>query len=153
MKARLVASTVLALGVVIGASGCSMITPQATLIHYDPSDGVGATVGDVAVRNALIISNDGETGNMIFTVANDGDTSSSISVQYDGNTQTIDLAAGEQIVLGTGDEESQPLLLEDIGTEPGSLLPVYFSSPGSEGIEELVPVLDDRLPEYSHLAP
>lgn len=44
VKARLVASAALALGIVIGASGCSMITYQATTEHYDASDGVSVNV-------------------------------------------------------------------------------------------------------------
>src|SRR4051812_15583618 len=46
VKARLAASAALALGLVLGASGCSMLTYQATTEKYDASDGVSVDVGD-----------------------------------------------------------------------------------------------------------
>lgn len=153
MKARLAASAVLAFGVIVGATGCSMITPQATLIHYDASDGFSVTLGDIAVRNALIVSDNGEQGNLVLTAANSGSIATTLSVEVAGETQRIDLAAGEQIVFGEELDYTEPLQFDNIDAQPGALVPVFFSAPGAESIQESIPVLDSRLPEYSHLAP
>jgi hypothetical protein len=153
VKARLAASAVLAVGLVLGASGCSMLTYQATTEHYDASDGVSVNVGDLDVRNILVVSDDGEDGNLVLTVVNTGEDDAELGVQVgEGGSEPliIEVEAGATVSLG-GDEE--PLLLEGIDTQPGALLPIFFQYGTAEGIEKLVPVLDGRLSEYSDLAP
>ena len=153
MKARLAASAALALGLVMGATGCSMVTYQATTEKYDPSDGVSANLGDIDVRNALVISEDGEDGTLVMSVVNRSDERATVTVQYGdgGDELEIDVPAGETLVLGSGDEEQ--VVLEGIDVEVGGLLPMYFQAGDAEGVEKQVPVLDARLPEYSELAP
>ncbi|RXZ67364.1 hypothetical protein [Agromyces albus] len=154
MKARLAASAALALGLALGSSGCAMLTYQATTEAYTPSDGIAANIGDLDVRNVLIVSDDGVDGNLIMTVVNTGEEDVSLGLQFgDGDSETleVEVEAGESLVLGSDDEE--PLLLEGIDTEPGSFLPVYFQYGDAEGVEKLVPVLDSSLPEYSSFAP
>ncbi|MBH0029290.1 hypothetical protein I6F53_20320, partial [Pseudoalteromonas sp. SWN29] len=63
----------------MGTAGCSFITPTATLNQYDPSDGIGADVGDVKVRNVLAISNDDNSAvSLMITVVNTTTTSGSL---------------------------------------------------------------------------
>jgi hypothetical protein len=81
VKARLAASAVLAIGVVLGASGCSMLTYQATTEHYDASDGVSVDVGDLDLRNVLVVSEDGRDGSLVLTVINNGDKDAELGVQ------------------------------------------------------------------------
>jgi hypothetical protein len=135
-----------------------MITYQATTERYDPSDGVSANVGDLDLRNVLVISDDGDDGNLIMTAVNNGDDDVELTVEYGGReAQTIDIEAGTTVTVGVDDIEGidvlEPVLLEGIDADPGSLLPVYFQYGSAEGIEVQVPVLDSRLPEYSDLAP
>ena len=130
-----------------------MLTYQATTEHYDPSDGVSADVGDLDLRNILVVSEDGEDGNLVMTVVNTGEEDAELGVQVGeggGETLIVEVEAGATVSLG-GDEE--PLLLEGIDTEPGSLVPIFFQYGSAEGIEKLVPVLDGRLPEYADLTP
>jgi hypothetical protein len=130
-----------------------MLTYQATTEHYDPSDGVSANVGDLDLRNILVVSDDGEDGNLVLTVVNTGEEDAELGVQVGeggGEPLMIEVEAGATVSLG-GDEE--PLLLEGIDTQPGALLPIFFQYGTAEGIEKLVPVLDGRLPEYADLAP
>ena len=153
MKARLAASAALALGIALGGSGCSMITYQATTEKYDPSDGVSADIGALDLRNILVVSEDGEEGNLIMSVTNTGDDDATLEVQLvdGGETFEIDVDAGATVSLGT--EEEEPLLLEGIDTQPGGLVPMFFQYSGAEGQEVQVPVLDGRLPEYEDLVP
>jgi len=152
VKARLAASAALALGIIVGASGCSMITYQATTEVYDPSDGVAANVGDLDLRNILIVMEEGaDEGNLVFTVANSGDDAELTAEPKSGEPVTIEIGQNQQVVLGGGDED--PLLLEGIDTTPGAMLEVYFHADGAAGLEIRVPVLDGRLPEYRKLVP
>ena len=160
MKARLAASAALALGLALGASGCSMLTYQATTEKYDASDGVSVDIGELDLRNVLVVSDDGEDGNLIMTVVNNSDDDVELGVQFGeggGDTQTIEIEAGNTVAFGIDAAESEdvlePLLLEGIDTHHGILISMYFQYGDAEGIEKQVPVLDARLPEYADLAP
>ena len=56
MKSRLVASVALAGALLLGTTGCTLGAVTGTLVHYQPSDGVAANVGDVKVRNLIGLS-------------------------------------------------------------------------------------------------
>jgi hypothetical protein len=134
-----------------------MLTYQATTEQYEPSDGVSANVGDLDLRNILVISDDGVDGNLLMTAVNSGDDDIELTIEFGGESQTVDIEGGSTVAVGVDDVEGidvlEPLLLEGIDAEPGSLLPVYFQYGNAEGVEVQVPVLDSRLPEYSDLAP
>lgn len=154
MKARIAASIVLAVGVAMGTAGCNLIAPQATTYHYDPSDGVSANVGDIAVRNAMIISDDGELGNLVVTVVNSGTEEIDLEVQYetaDGLAKaSITAEPGTTVVGEHGDEVVQ---LDGLGTIAGSLVKTYFGYGTEEQAEALLPVLTSDMESYSTLAP
>ncbi|GLI28120.1 hypothetical protein ARHIZOSPH14_23620 [Agromyces rhizosphaerae] len=159
MKARLAASVALALGIALAGTGCSMITYQATTERYDASDGVSADVGDLAIRNILVVSDDGESGNLLMTVVNRGGDDVELSVQYadGGTTEIVPIEGGSTVVFGTGDveteEQIEPYLLSGIDTDPGSLMPIYLQYGGEPGVQVQAPVLDGGLPEYAEYVP
>ncbi|WP_353807234.1 hypothetical protein [Agromyces sp. SYSU T00194] len=161
MKARHAASVALALGIALAGTGCSMITYQATTEPYDASDGVSADVGELDIRNALVVSEDGQDGNLLMTVVNNGDDDVDLSVQYGSgssrSTEIVAIDGGATVVFGTGDFEvedvTEPTLLSGIDTPPGDLLEVYFQYGGEPGVDALVPVLDGGLPEYAPYVP
>jgi len=131
-----------------------MLTYQATTEHYDASDGVSANVGDLDLRNVLVVSDDGADGNLVMTVVNTGEDDATLGVQFGeggGDVIEVEVEAGQTLVLGS--DEDEPVLLEGIDAEVGGLLPMYFQYGDVEGVEKLVPVLDARLPEYADLAP
>lgn len=156
MRARIAATVVLAAGILIGTTGCNLIAPQATQIQYDPSDGVGADVGEVDIRNALLIANeDGTSASLIASLVNRGDSAHRVRVQWEGDagevTEEITVPARSSLVLGGG--EGTTLTLRELDVQPGSLFPVFFQYGEETGAEMLVPVLTDALEEYSNLGP
>src|SRR6218665_1177982 len=104
VKVRVAASAVLAAAVTLAASGCTLTAYQATLAHYEPSDGVSASVGSLDIRNILVVSADGSVGNLIMTVINTGTEDVALGVQpgAGGVTQTVRVPAGSTVSLGTG---------------------------------------------------
>jgi hypothetical protein len=151
VKARLAASAVLALGIAIGGTGCGMITYQATSEPYDPSDGVSAEVGALAIRNILVVSEDGDEGSMTLSVTNSGTEDATLELEVGSETLEVDVEAGQTVAPGASDED--PLLVEGLDAEVGGLVPVFVTTEGAEGREVSVPVLDGRLPEYEDLVP
>lgn len=158
MRLRATASAALAALVVIVVSGCGLITPQATLKIYDPSDGVGASVGKVDIRNALAIAgttqrNSGEA-NLVMTAINNGADAVTLRVQYRSGdrdrTLRLRLGPGSN-KIGYGEDGQR--ILAGFDGRPGSLAPIYFQYGSFQGRQLKVPVLDDSWSSYSDLGP
>ena len=143
---RAVASIILAAAVLTGTAGCTFFATQATLIQYDPSNGVGANIGDVQVRNAIaLISDDGRAVSLLVTLVNSGRKDVSITLQYEsGGEKRTDLkavAGGEAASFGNVVGEDQIVVLNP-GVEAGALFPVYVQYEDFEGKQLMVPVLE-----------
>ncbi|MCU1513147.1 MAG: hypothetical protein JWO10_237 [Microbacteriaceae bacterium] len=157
VKARIAASVVLAAALMLGTTACSFFATNATLKHYDPSDGVGVTVGDVQVRNAIVLTkDDGATASLLVNFINTGERDREVLVQYSDSTgkvdRTVRLDAGETKSYG-GRIGGQQLLLDNITTTPGELFPIWVQYGDETGKQMLVPVLDGSQSEYVGLLP
>ena len=156
MRARVVASAGLALAAALVLSGCNFITTQATLKPYDASDGVSTTIGDVGILNALVLSEDGINGNLVFTALNSSGSPVDLTVQYESSGERADLDLKVD-ATGTTDfggfNDSDQVFLTDMDTAPGGLLAVYFQYGDQQGRQLMVPVLDGALEQYSPFLP
>jgi hypothetical protein len=154
VRARIATSVVLAAGILLGTSACGFFAPQATTLHYDPSDGVSGNVGSVAVRNALLITDNQGAANFVATLVNQGDQAQSVKVQYTSGsekiTRSINVQANSTTSLGAN---ATPLTLENFDGKPGALFPVFLQYGETTGIDLLVPVLDGTLAAYATLVP
>lgn len=155
MRTRIAASAVLAIAILSGTVGCGLLAPQATTIQYDASDGVSAQVGDVAIRNAILLSEDGELANLLVTLVNTGDSAHNVHVQYEAGgekvTHSLIVEPNSTVTLGT--PGAPAITLEGIDTEPGALFPIYVQYGNEPGAELLVPVLEGGTGPYSTLSP
>ena len=156
MKARRAASIALAGALLLGTSGCTLFAVQGTLVHYEPSDGVGTQVGDLKFRNIIGLSDDGKDVALVFTVINTGDNAEKVSVQFtdgDGDKQDVTFTIKGHESLGIGAEGEDDLVLRGADTTVGGLLPVYLQYADEPGQQVLVPVLDGSTAAYSDLLP
>lgn len=154
MRARIAASVVLAVGIVLGTAGCNLIAPQATLKQYDASDGVGGSVGDIDVRNAILVSDNGKTGNLVVTFVNNGAKPHRVQIQH-GTSKKVDeyVTVEPGQVKRIGADNARQIQLTGIDTKAGALYPVYFQYGSQTGVRLLVPVLTNGLPEYNTYTP
>lgn len=154
MKLRLVASAAISALVLLGATGCTFITPQSTEIQYSASDGVNIADSDgpLVIRNAMIIATeDGSTGNLVAAIVNETNEKATLTVEIEGvETLTVPVGAGDTVSLGANKE---PLLIENLDTIPGATIEIYFQSGDATGVSAEVPVLDGSLPYYADLVP
>lgn len=155
--ARAAATVLLAGAIAVGTSGCVFITPTATLNYYDPSDGVGATLGSVRVLNMVgIIGEDGHAINLVTSLFNGGgDTTVLIQFDSGGEQTTVKqpLRSGVTVSFGTADsDEDKQIIVLNPDVSAGGLLPVYVQHGDTEGELLLVPVLE-ATGEYAELAP
>lgn len=155
MKARIAASVALAAALVLSTAGCSFFATQATLKKYDPSDGVGTTVGTVSVRNALLLTADGEEASLLINLINTGEHTVNVKIQYTNSdgpvTSTYRLTSGEAETFGT--KKTKKIVFQDIDTKAGALFPVYVTYGSKTGKELMVPILDGTQAEYAGLLP
>ena len=147
MKSRLLASIAVCAAVVMGATGCSMISAQDTTIPYSPSDGINVADTEGAplqIRNALIVAtDDGSTGNLIAAIVNTTADDQTLNVQVEAPAgkinETVRVPAHSVSSLG---ENVDPVRLDNLGVKPGLTVKVYFQSGSAAGAQANVPVLD-----------
>ncbi|TFV99969.1 hypothetical protein [Orlajensenia leifsoniae] len=155
MRGRIASSVIVAAAIIVGTAGCGLVAPQATTYHYFASDGVSGDIGEIGIRNAVIVTDKGKLGNLVVTIVNSGSEDAEITVQHESSsgkkTVTIDAPANETTLFGPAGGEQ--VLLRDLDAQAGSLLDVYFQYGDEQGEDLQVPVLDGGLPEYSDLLP
>lgn len=155
MRARLAASAVLVALLAIGTTGCTFITPQATTMHYDPSDGIGTTIGDVKINNALLVTNDGTSASLIISIQNNSEFGEQIEIQYEdaSNAKVNDgIFVNSRSVVSLGADGPSTVTLTGIDAPAGSLFPVFIRYADNTGKQLWLPVLAAE-GEYSDLAP
>jgi len=156
VRRRLFAPLALAFSAVLGTTGCTLNAEIATMKDYDPSDGVGTEVGELALRNIMLIINSAGDANLVMTVVNTGGEDVSLGVQHtDGSreiNETLDIA-GTPALTRIGDDPAEGIVLSGSEVVPGGLAPIYFQYADNPGELVMVPVLDGTLPEYELLVP
>lgn len=159
MKARVAASVVLALAVAFGTAGCGFFAPQATTKHYDASDGVGGSVGQIDVRNAMIITqpSGGSVGNLVATLVNTDSRSHRVAISAGSQNSApvyVTVQPGQIKELGADPKSGTGnVFFSEFSAHPGSLYPIYFQYADNTGVQLQVPVLDGGLPDYKKLVP
>lgn len=160
MKARVAASVVLALAVALGTAGCNLVAPQATTKHYDASDGVSGNVGQIDVRNAVIITDGmgGTVGNLVVTFVNNDTKSHRVAISSGAGGSAVSevtVEPGQVKLVGTKPDtaSNSNVFLLNFTAIPGSIYPLYFQYGDQTGLKLQVPVLDGGLPEYTDLVP
>jgi hypothetical protein len=155
VRARAAASLVLVAVTAAVLAGCSLWMQPETQVSYDPSEGINANIGVLELRDVLVVTEDGVDGNLVMTALNKSPEPLEVTLQYetDGTKHnlTIDLAANSTTMFGSG--EAGQLLLEDIGTPPGSLLPLYVQFGDEPGQQLQVPAVNGTFPPYEGLLP
>lgn len=155
---RVISSLALGGALVLTATGCAMISPQATTIEYSAAEGTNVYGGGpIQVRNAQIVANeDGSEGNFVAALVNDTDDSHTLNIEFGGEESDISLTvrvpANTVLSLGAEDGE-EPILIEGLDTMPGAYIDGYFQSGDAEGELISVPVLDGTLDYLTALAP
>ncbi|QIK63987.1 DNA modification methylase [Leucobacter viscericola] len=154
MKIRIASSIALAAAIALGASGCTLIAPQATLIPYAPSDGVDVTVDGVNVRNLMLIADEtGENFNVVFSSVNLTDQEHDLTITFTGKGSET---ARAEFTIPTGntrfgnpDGAEVPVLVSIPGLEAGQTVDAYFQTPKSSEKQQFIPVLNGEHKEYA----
>lgn len=136
-----------AFGATLSLAGCSLAASITTSNEYDPSDGTGATVGDISSENFLLItSGKGEPAALIGTLYNAGADAESVVITVGSDSETVTVPAMGSLTLGLG--EGQEAFVTTSPVLPGLLAEVSIEPAGQAPAEKPLPVMDGTLPEY-----
>ncbi|MDO4919258.1 hypothetical protein [Kocuria sp.] len=140
---------VAALAVLTTVSGCAYISPQATLDSFAPADGVQMDLGDMQLRNILVVGESADSeGRVLGTVINNGNDEQSLTLDAGGATATIQVPANGEVIL----EKSKPVILDRAGANPGLMVTTKFTGDGKDNTVS-VPVLDHTYARYASFVP
>jgi hypothetical protein len=159
VRRRIAVAAVLAVGLMLALVGCTFFAPQATLIPYDASDGVSLNVGAVQLRNAFVISPDGETANFVGVLINTSKSAQDVKLQYVSHVNnktartTVDVKMTAGDVISYGNPGVPQLILNAINEQPGSLVTIFVQYGGISGKNVSIPVLNGNEQAYRHLLP
>lgn len=153
MRIRALVTVTVASALLLGTAGCGVLVETATLKQYAASDGVSIDIGDLHVRNALIITNEVGDAALIGSVINNGSSFELLTVELRGtigNSTQIGIYPG-LTKLGIADDN--PIVLYGAGVVPGQYASVYVQYGTNDGQLVSVPVLDGSLEIYAPYVP
>jgi hypothetical protein len=159
VRRRIAVAAVLAVGLALGATGCTFFAPQATAIKYNPSDGVSLDLGKLQVRNAFVISPKGTDANLIGVFINSGSSPITVELQYTAEVKGAAEVLDTHFIVAPGDPVSygnpgvKQVVFRNANVEAGALLKVFIQYGSVSGRNLLLPVLDGSQTEYAHLTP
>ncbi len=160
MRARGAASVILAAAVLMSTAGCTFFAPQTTLKPYDPSDGVNTQIGDVYIRNVLLLVGQDGDASLLANVVNETDNGVNVTFQYEGKSTDGTSAKVDDTVFANpgksasvGGQNDPRVILTGATPTPGTLFPIFVQYGDQTGKQLLVPVLDGTLKPYNELLP
>lgn len=139
-RSALLLTAALAAGT-LAISGCQRFSPITTDLHYDPADGVSATLGDVAVHDLLVVAGSkGAAGVVSGYVVNSGDQEVTLQLKAPNAEATqTKLPPHSTVKLSGGDTGS--VQVSTVAVAPGSMLDLQLKTPDFGAQEVPVPVL------------
>ncbi|MBD7996154.1 hypothetical protein H9639_12675 [Arthrobacter sp. Sa2CUA1] len=133
----------------LGATGCSAVNDQATTMEYSPSDGIVQDIGELQLRNIVVVSDgDGEPGRLLGTAANASTEPITFELSIGGTDLSWNIPAGGKVVY---DDEPQALV-ESVNVVPGTGIRAEATA-ASESATLNIPVVDGQVPYYKDYLP
>jgi len=143
-------------------SGCSFFSPDTSLEPYAPAEGLQTELGDLMVRNMLVVSEGGgEPGLLIGALVNRGEDDVTVGVEVGGTTAEIGVPAGSSVSIGAAVEppdgerpmaRSETVEVDEVGPAAGDVIELTVTDSAAGSVVLQVPV---QLPDgpYADLVP
>ncbi|MGM7672184.1 hypothetical protein [Microbacterium sp. A93] len=140
----------LAAAALLGATGCSAINEQATSLHYAPSDGIVAEVGDAELRNIALVTSAPDTeSRYIGTLSSASGEPLEVSITVDGTQTRFSVPGDESLIL---EDPANEQVIPSAGGSPGEIVDATVEVDGeSETVG--ITILDGTLEEYREYVP
>lgn len=136
-------------------TACSERSPIQSVEPYNPTDGLVANVGALAVRDLLVVSaGKGQPGVVSGALVNTGASDLTVTFTASGDSTSsapVSVPAGQLVRLGSGDGATN-VQFGTVEVAPGALLAVRVATPPTGPRVLDVPVLTPQL-EYATITP
>jgi hypothetical protein len=151
----------------LALSGCGAGVAATTAATYQPGEGAIATVGDVAVRNLVLVADGKGSGVLIGSLVMlplgtdappDEDPSGDLFVAAEGEGARVDFDAPvllppvSRVTLGVDDGEV-PAVVEDLAATPGQVVSVTMDFRDAGEVTLDVVVVDNEDGPYEGIVP
>ncbi|MBW8871999.1 MAG: hypothetical protein JF618_07485 [Leifsonia sp.] len=148
---RTAAAAAVAAAALTGLTACDLFAPQDTLYIEEASVGVSAMVGEVFVGNAVLVSGEGDSANLVVTLVNESSDTQQVEIAPTSG-QSIKISLDPRATRRIGSPPSEESLVTGLDAAPGSLTTVTVTS-GGESVGLQVPVVTGALVPYGTLTP
>ena len=131
-------------GAVLALSGCQASSPIQTAVPYQPADGVAVDLGDVQIRDLLVVTSAmGGAGTLSGLIVNKG--SEPVTVTFatgpgSGSSARAIIPPGTPTRL-SGVEGTMPVTIPSIPAAPGDTVNMVVGTPDAGAPLVAVPVL------------
>ena len=138
-KGLVVSAGLVAAGAV-ALTGCQTQSPIQTQFSYQPADGVAVSLGDVQVRDLLVVASaKDQPGALSGAVVNNGDSDVKVSFATASGAQAeVTVPAHDSAKLA---DAANVTSLPSVTANPGSLIEMEVSTPSGGAQQVKVPVL------------
>lgn len=146
---RVVAAAALAM-LTLGVTSCGAINEQATTYQYAASDGIVLNVGDLDVRNLMLVTKSAtDEARVLGSLVNNTDKDETFELKLDTDSVTVKVPAKSVVEF---EEDENKTLLSSTGVAPGAHAPATLTV-GVNSASPSIPVLDGTLEEYREYVP
>ena len=156
-RPRRSAAVLVAASVALLPAGCSFWAPNTVFAVESPSDGVNGEIGDLDIRNILVVADEeGGPGNVSAVLFNSGLEPLEVSLTAVPNAASpfeATVTVPPQTGFRLGPDGDEQVLVPAVGVVPGKLLPMQVGTPDAGTIDLQVPVLRGELEQYESLVP
>lgn len=136
--------------IAVGTAGCGAINQQATAMTYAASDGIVANVGDVKVRNLMLVANDANSpARFLGSIVNDTDKAQTLTVTLDSGNTTFEIKPQSSLKL---EDSANEKTVAKAGKIPGEQVNATLEADGKSS-NVAIPVVDGALAEYRQYIP
>ena len=153
MNIRALATSALAATFLLGTAGCGIFVETATLKPYSASDGLNVNVGDLELRNVLVITDESGDASLVGTVVNDTTNVQYLTVQFRTNTPVDLTVVANEGITKVGLADDNPAIATGTALKAGQYVDIYFQYGGQDGVTVAIPVLDATHSLYALYAP
>jgi stringent starvation protein B len=136
--------------IAVGTAGCGAINQQATAMTYAASDGIVANVGDLKVRNLMLVANDADSeARFLGSIVNDTDQAQTLTVTLDSGNTTFEVEPKTSLKL---EDSANEKTVSKAGKTPGEQVDATLEADGTTS-NVAIPVVDGALEEYREYIP
>jgi len=150
---RALATTTLAATLLLGTAGCGIFVDAATLKPYSASDGLNVDVGDLHLRNVLVVTDESGDASLVATLVNNTTNVQYLTVQFRTEIPVDLTIVANEGLTKVGLADDNPAIATGTALKAGQYVDIYFQYGGQDGVEMAIPVLDGSHTLYAPYAP